>query len=502
MVVIVLTISVVIASFLYYHFTKYNNYWNKRNVVGPKPTFFFGNIKDAVLRRKPIGHVFKDIYDMYPEEKVVGMFVMRSPELLVRDLDVIKNILIKDFDIFVNRGYEYKKTGFGANLIHGNAETWRLLRSRFSPLFTPGKLKSMMHLLSERGDTFVKYVARVTQLNPEQEVYDMTRKFTQAAIAACVFGIEIDTFNQEHETLRRIDSKIFSVTLSRELELMYPGILMKTGGSLVSTEIIPFFINLVKDVTAQRNGKSTNRKDFMDLILKMREEKHISGLIRKNKDTETGLHLTDEVIAAQVFTFYAAGHETSAATISFILYQLALNPQIQDKVMVEIKEVLKKHDGKMTLQAVLDLSYMGQVFDETLRMYPILSDLKRKSNSTYKIPGTNVTIEKNQLIKIPTLGIHYDEKIYPNPEKFDPERFSPENVAARHSCAYLPFGLGPRNCIGIRFAQLQSRVCMAKLLSQFRVEPSKNTPRQLQYEPRRIVLYPIGGIPLNIIKRH
>ncbi|XP_063626584.1 cytochrome P450 6B5-like [Cydia splendana] len=502
MVVIILTISFVIASFLYYHFTKYNNYWNERNVVGPKPTFFFGNIKDAVLRRKPIGHVFKDIYDMYPEEKVVGMFVMRSPELLVRDLDVIKNILIKDFDIFVNRGFEFKKTGFGATLFHGTADTWRLLRSRFSPLFTPGKLKNMIHLVNERGDKFVKYVARVTQLNPEQEVHDMTQKFTLATIAACVFGIDIDTFNQEHEILRRIDSKIFIMTLSRDLEMMYPGILVKIGGSLFPTEVITFFIDLVKDVTAKRNGKPTNRNDFMDLILKMREEKHISGPITKNKDTETGLDLTDEVIAAQAFSFYAGGYETSAATMGFFLYQLARNPEIQDKVVVEIKEVLKKHDGEMTLQAVLDLSYMGKVFDETLRMYPIAPDLRRKSSSTYTIPGTNVTIEKNQLIKIPTLGIHYDEKIYPNPEKFDPERFSPENVAARHSCAYLPFGLGPRNCIGYRFAQLQSRVCMAKVLSQFRVEASKNTPRQLQYEPRRIVLYPIGGIPINFIKRH
>ncbi|XP_061720501.1 cytochrome P450 6B5-like isoform X1 [Cydia pomonella] len=502
MAVIILAILVIIAYFLYYHFTKHNDYWNKRNVVGPKPTFFFGNVKDAVLRRKPFGHIFKDIYDMYPEEKVVGMFVMRSPELLVRDLDVIKNILIKDFDIFVSRGFEFKNTGFGANLFHCNADTWRLLRSRFSPLFTPGKLKNMMYLLSECGDKFVEYVARVTQLNLEQEVHDMTRKYTQAAIAACAFGVDIDSYNQEQETFHKVHSKMFIMTLNRDLELMYPGIMVKIGGSLISAETITFFIDLVKGVTAQRNGKPTNRNDFMDLILKMREQKHVSELMRDNNVTETSLELTDEVIAAQAFSFYAGGYETSAATMGFFLYQLALNPEIQEEVVVEIKEVLKKHNGEMNLETVMDLSYMGQVFDETLRMYPIISDLKRKSNRTYTIPGTNVTIEKNQLIKIPTLGIHYDERIYPNPEKFDPERFSSENEAARHPCAYLPFGLGPRYCIGIRFAQIQIRMCMAKLLSQFRVEPSKNTPRQLQYEPRRVVLYPIGGIPINFIKRH
>ncbi|XP_061720502.1 cytochrome P450 6B4-like isoform X2 [Cydia pomonella] len=330
----------------------------------------------------------------------------------------------------------------------------------------------------------------------------MTRKYTQAAIAACAFGVDIDSYNQEQETFHKVHSKMFIMTLNRDLELMYPGIMVKIGGSLISAETITFFIDLVKGVTAQRNGKPTNRNDFMDLILKMREQKHVSELMRDNNVTETSLELTDEVIAAQAFSFYAGGYETSAATMGFFLYQLALNPEIQEEVVVEIKEVLKKHNGEMNLETVMDLSYMGQVFDETLRMYPIISDLKRKSNRTYTIPGTNVTIEKNQLIKIPTLGIHYDERIYPNPEKFDPERFSSENEAARHPCAYLPFGLGPRYCIGIRFAQIQIRMCMAKLLSQFRVEPSKNTPRQLQYEPRRVVLYPIGGIPINFIKRH
>ncbi|XP_047996590.1 cytochrome P450 6B4-like [Leguminivora glycinivorella] len=354
----------------------------------------------------------------------------------------------------------------------------------------------MMYLLTERGDKFVEYITRITEFNKEQEVHSTVQKFTQAAIAACAFGVDIDTFDQEHEKLQMIDRKMFTVSFGRELEMMYPGILNKIGGSLFPKEVAAFFLNLVEHVIAQRNGEPTNRNDFMDLILNLRKEKHISGPMMENDDTERSLDITDEVMAAQAFVLY------SASTMGFLLYQLALNPDIQDKVVAEIKEVLVKHNGEMTLQAVLDLSYMSKVFDETLRMYPIAPDLRRKSSSTYKIPGTNITIEKNQLVKIPILGIHHDETIYPNPEVFDPERFSPENIATRHSCAFLPFGVGPRHCIGLRFAQVQSRVCLAKLLSQFRVEPSNNTPRQFSYEPRRVVLYPKGGLPINFIKRH
>ncbi|KPJ21677.1 Cytochrome P450 6B1 [Papilio machaon] len=94
------------------------------------------------------------------------------------------------------------------------------------------------------------------------------------------------------------------------------------------------------------------------------------------------------------------------------------------------------------------MTYLQQVFDETLRKYPIVDPLQRNAQTDCIIPGTNVTIKKGQTVLVNVLGIHYDPKYYPNPEKFDPERFSPENEKDRHSCAYLPFGTGPRNCIG------------------------------------------------------
>lgn len=455
---------------------------------GPKPTFFFGNIIDSCLRKKPVGVVFKEIYDAYPEEKVVGFFRMRSPDLLLRDLDVVKYVLIKDFDIFTDRGKEYSKSGLGANLFHADSATWRVLRKRFSPMFTSGKLRNMMYLLTERGDRFVEYIDRITKKGAEQEIHGLTQKFTQSAIIACVFGLDLDTFDQQHETLQRIDKKIFSVKYGSELESMYPGILKKIGGWLFPEEVKTFFSKLIKDVIAMRNGQPSNRHDFMDLLLELKKE--------------NTLDMTDEDIAAQAYIFYAAGYESSASTMGFLLYQLALNQDIQEKLYAEIKEALENNNGEMTYDAIMNLEYMEKVFNETLRMYPIITKLKRRSKAPYKIPETNIIIDKGQLIKISVLGIHHDEKYYPNPEVFDPQRFSPENVQARHKCAFLPFGEGPKQCIGIRFAQMQSWVGLAKLLLRYRVEPSENTPLRFAYEPRRVMLYPKGGFPINIVRRH
>ncbi|XP_063369398.1 cytochrome P450 6B5-like [Cydia amplana] len=493
LVILIITFVICLGYSVYQHFTKFNDYWLKRNVRGPKPTFFFGNIKDSVLRKKPVGVVFKEIYDAYPEEKVVGFFRMRSPDLLVRDLDVVKCVLMKDFDIFTDRGKEYSKSGLGANLFHADSATWRVLRKRFSPMFTSGKLRNMSYLLTERGDRFVEYIDRIIQKSTEQEIHGLTQKFTQSAITACVFGLDLDTFDQQHETLQRIDKKIFSVKYGSELESMYPGILKKIGGWLFPEEVKTFFSKLIKEVIAMRNGQPSDRHDFMDLLLELKNE---YGHGQNDANT---LDMTDEDIAAQAYIFYAAGYESSASTMGFLLYQLALNQDIQEKLYEEIKEALENRE--MTYDAIMNLSYMEKVFNETLRMYPIITKLKRRAKTAYKIPETDITIDKGQLIKISVLGIHHDKKYYPHPEVFDPERFSPENVQARHKCAFLPFGEGQKQCIGIRFAQMQSWVGLAKLLLRYRVEPSAQTPRQFTYEPHRVMLYPQGGFHINIVTR-
>lgn len=105
-IIYILSASVVLPLLLYLYFTRHFNYWKKRNVPGPKPVPLFGNLMESALRKKNIGIVFKELYENFPNEKVVGIYRMTTPCLLIRDLDVIKNIMIKDFDVFVDRGVE------------------------------------------------------------------------------------------------------------------------------------------------------------------------------------------------------------------------------------------------------------------------------------------------------------------------------------------------------------------------------------------------------------
>ncbi|XP_013136421.1 PREDICTED: cytochrome P450 6B5-like, partial [Papilio polytes] len=278
---------------------------------------------------------------------------------------VIKHVMIKDFDMFVDRGVEFSKEGLGLNLFHADGDTWKVLRNRFTPVFTSGKLKNMLYLMTERGDHFLNYVENLRVKQMEQPIHVLVQKFTMATISACAFGLDLD--EDMYETLNKIDKMIFTANYSIELDMMYPGILKKFNGSLFPKFVNTFFDNLAQNVVKQRGGMPTNRKDFMDLILALRQQKTIEGTKKIDDEKSRIVELTDSVIAAQAFVFYAAGYETSASTMTYMFYELAKHPEIQDKAIAEIDEVLKRHNGEMSYECLNDMTYLQQVFDETLR---------------------------------------------------------------------------------------------------------------------------------------
>ncbi|KPJ04479.1 Cytochrome P450 6B1 [Papilio xuthus] len=492
------TIAALLAT-LYYYFTRTFDYWKKRNVVGPKPLPFFGNLKDSFLRKTSLIVVNKNIYNAYPEEKVVGIYRMTSPTLMVRDLDIMKHILVKDFEQFIDRGVEFSDKGMGANLFHADGDRWRILRGHFTPVFTSGKLKNMLYLITERADKFIQYVDEITQQQPEQSMHQLFQKYTMSVISACAFGVDLD--DNIRNTLENMDKLIFSTNYSIDLDMMYPGILKKFNGSIMPSYVTTFFEKLVEQVIKQRGGRPTDRKDFMDLILELRQQRTIEGRKRFENEKQASLELTDSIIAAQAFIFYGAGYESSASTMAFLMYEMAKNPDVQDKLIKHIDDVLKRNNGEVSYECLNEMKYLHQVFDETLRKYPLVDLIQRVAHTEYKVPGTDITLEKGMPVIVSACGIHHDPKHYPDPERFDPDRFSAENVQKRHLCAYVPFGVGPRNCIGMRFAKTQSRVAMAKFFSKFRVEPSKKTAVNFTYDPTRLFLLPQEGIYVNIVRR-
>lgn len=127
-----------------------------------------------------------------------------------------------------------------------------------------------------------------------------------------------------------------------------------------------------------------------------------------------------------------------------------------------------------------------------------MAHLLRKATVDYKIPQTGTLIEKNTYVIIPVDAIHHDNDIYPNPDKFDPDRFTPESINARHQCAYLPFGDGPRNCIGVRFGKMQTRIGLVSLLRKFKFSGCDKTDVPLKKSNVGVLTSALNGIYLKV----
>lgn len=248
----------------------------------------------------------------------------------------------------------------------------------------------------------------------------------------------------------------------------------------------------------------------MDMLIKL-----------KNDDLDG---LTVEELAAQAFIFFLAGFDTSSTTLAFCFYELAFNPIVQQRARDEIRDRLQRHGGKLSYEAIMEIQYIDQIikgkifipcffiqksmisfsyyicFTETLRLYPPVTNLSRETERDYLVPGMEFVLEEKTRIFIPTYAIHHDPEYYPDPERFDPDRFAPAEVARRDSVLWLPFGDGPRNCIGYRFGMMQLRVGLVTLLNSFEFGPSERTQRPLKFSKEALLLMPEGGMWLKIKK--
>lgn len=436
----------VLLSVFYYWTKKKYSYWSDKGIPGPTPYPIVGNFGSVMFVKDSAQLYVKKVHLKYKGEKFVGMYRGFQPVILVRDPELIKQVLVKDFHIFQDRGISSSSSRLSDNLFGAEGETWKILRQKLTPVFTSRKLKDMIPLMLKCVNNFTEYVNSLVDKNVEHEIRALIAKYTLEVIGSCGFGLDLNTASDKENEFSIMAKKIFQpssyVRTLALLDMVIPGIRKKF---VTSTEIQDFFVGLVRTVIKGRNGKPSDRKDFMDLMIELREQGKAS---RRKEDGVSEIEIDDYMIAAQALVFYSAGFETSAASMSFLIHEMALNPNIQERVYEEVCQVYEKYNGELNYESTKEMPYMEMVFDETLRKYSVAGILFRKSLSTYTFPGTNLTIPKGMPVMISATGLNADPEYFPNPNEFNPENFSPENVKNIPQCVYMPFGEGPRNCIG------------------------------------------------------
>ncbi|XP_074098080.1 LOW QUALITY PROTEIN: cytochrome P450 6A1-like [Cotesia typhae] len=488
-----LGLLIIILVIYYYYFINNWDHWSSQDVVGPKPSIPFGTVGDIVIGKHNLGTYLQEIYTTYKKSKLVGAYMLRKPVVILNDLDLVKDVLIKDFSKFVDRGQEIHENHepLAVHLFNLEPQRWRPLRSKLSPIFTSGKLKDMFYLLVQCADQMETYLDKFE--NEQVDMREIPARFATDVIGVCAFGLQANALAEEDSLFRKMGKRIFELNIrnvGRAILGNFMPELYKVVGYFFRDSVLDnFIIGITKDTMDQtKNG--INRKDFVDLLIALKDEPSKVG----------DIELTDKLLAAQLFVFFAAGFETSSTTIGNALYEMALNHSVQEKLRQEIKDELIRTDGKFTYEGVKNMKYLDKVIKETLRKYPPLPFLTRRSMEPYTFTGTNLTIPAKTEVWIPTLGIQRDPEYYPNPSVFDPERFSEEQVKSRHDMTFLSFGDGPRNCIGARFGLMQSKVGLITVLRNHTVDVCDKTDQNYELNRQAFLLVPKNGIFLNIKK--
>ncbi|KAG4075030.1 hypothetical protein HA402_004576 [Bradysia odoriphaga] len=344
------------------------------------------------------------------------------------------------------------------------------------------------------------------------------------SIASCAFGLKVDSFEKpENEFF--INSKI-AVNLSTakqffKIVLMsnLPSVASAFGISLMDRKVESSFQSTVLDTMKIRKAKNIVRPDMINLMMELRKGTLNEPSDEKVNDTEgyatvqeievgkTNVNrtLNDDEITAQCFIFLAGGFEATSNVLMFASYELMTNPDLQQKLYEEIVETNRQLGGKrINYDELQKMKYLDQVVSETLRKWPPASSVDRVCGRDYVLrvnDSVTVNIEKGSICLLPIYGIHYDPKYFPEPEKFYPERFSDENKRNIVSGSFIPFGLGPRNCIGSRFALMEVKAVLYYLLLKFSFEPNEKTEIPLKLKKVLTAMMPENGLHLELKPR-
>uniref|UniRef100_A0A2A4JAK3 unspecific monooxygenase n=1 Tax=Heliothis virescens TaxID=7102 RepID=A0A2A4JAK3_HELVI len=496
---------------LYLVLKKKFQYWEKRNVPHVPPVPLLGNFAKYILQKEFLGHSVQDICLTFPNEPVVGAYYATEPALIIQDPELIKLVVTKDFYFF--NGREISKFNhrerLAKNLFSTYGDKWKVLRQNLTPIFTSSKMKNMFHLIEKCSHEFEDLLDKEAKKDKEVEMRSLIARYTMDCIGNCAFGVHTNTMEQsENNPFIIVGNSFFFHNWFRTFKLVlrtvYPSIFYGLGYKFVQTEAEDFFTNMLTGIFKARDYSPTNRNDFVDLMLKLKTKKTMVGDSLQNMKTDDAkkveLQVDDDLLIAQCGLFFTAGYETSATTLSFTLYELAKHPEAQKRAKAEVDDYLRRHNNELKYECLSEMPFVEACFDETLRLYPVLSVLTREVIEDYTFPS-GLKVEKGLRIFLPLYHLHHNPEYFPNPEEYRPERFLPENKHNIRPYTYMPFGDGPRICIGMRFAKMQMTAGIITVLKKYRLELAPGMKTQVEFTTKSIVTQAMGGIKLNMIER-
>ncbi|KAM7313311.1 cytochrome P450 3A24 [Ixodes scapularis] len=440
--------------------------------------------------------------DRYTEfGKLFGVYEGGKPVLFVADPELVKLVLVKDFPSLPNRRVVNLFDPILDNMmLITPVERWRRIRPAVSPAFSTGKLRKMNSLIADCARKTAEHLKKTAEIEGELDIKRFYGSYTLDVIARCAFATRLDSHSDETNEFVTKARQAFSgkVTLPLLLLFLFPRIFKLLGMRAFNSDILNYFKNICLKIIENRKEKKSRQEDFLQLMMDAQDGKvtataenasstdeklfNLDSEIKADTSFAAGVKaLTEDEALAQCVLFFLAGQDTTLSTIAYTLYLLALHPEIQTKLREEVDECFRQHGRDPSLDAVSKLKYLHGVVSESLRMFPPGARLERTASNDYVLGDTGIKVPKGCVIAIPVYAMHHEPDYFPDPATFDPSRFIDENIDTIRPYTYLPFGAGPRNCLGMRFALEAVKLSLLHSIHSVQFVRTENTQVPLEF---------------------
>lgn len=367
--VILILLAASLASIYFYAKWVYSH-WRRCGVPQLNPVFPFGDSGKMFYQRLSFIEQMDDWYHQ-TTEPFLGVYALFQPLLIARDPDFIRTILIKDFQYFVDRiiPVDEENDPLSAHLFVLKGDRWKNFRTKLTPAFTSGKMKSTFTTLLNLNGPLLKHIEQIAIAGQTVECYNLAANHTTNAIISVAFGIDIDCFAEPENPFRKYGRQISEPSLKNTLRTMSsvlcPTIKRLLGIHNINRDAEDFMCDVMQQLMELRETENVVRNDFFHLLVQLLN----TGKIRLDDEWSTVLtngnpkSFTIEQVTAQAILFYVAGSETSATTIAFFLYEMAKNKEIQQRLCAEIDSVLVENDGQFTYESINGMKYLECCID-------------------------------------------------------------------------------------------------------------------------------------------
>ena len=497
-------LSIIVA--LYCYTVYHHGYFKRRGFKGPQPQLYWGHVKHTTAEG------FHKFDRRCTEEygPIWGFFFGNHASLMVVDPEILKEITVKQFSKFYDRGVVVQIPTIWTNSVNNARGTkWKYLRAVLQPTFSSSKIKKMRPILKRCLDEFISCIDEDLQKSDDL-VLDMYARFkplTMDVICSTAFGIEVNSQRNADDLFVKHASSILGTSITSivlMLNIFFPDLrklIMYFIKDWIDRESMDFLMATIRKAMAERKNDVTGEfTDLLKLMMDTQTESSNNGVSEEKSFEEMKkCGMSDEDIVINGIIFLAAGYETTASLLAFMTYCLATNPECQERVFKEIDEIIGSTDNAFSYDNVQKLDYLEMFLQETLRMYPPAGRFNREPSCDVTING--VKFEKGMDVTFSTHAMHRNPKYWPKPDKFDPERFSPENKDKIVPCTYIPFGIGPRNCVGMKLALAEAKITIVRLLQEYKLEGSAKLQTPIELNTSGAISRPKDGVFVKLVRR-